>query len=255
MPSFKIAPYHLRSLSSKLLAQELNCVRLLPERSQYRHRRHDIVINWGCSGPRPFPVDVNQPQAVARAVHKLHAYHTFREHSVPTVDATQDRGVAQGWLSSGYSVYCRATETGFGGCGITLVRPANPTLPDALFYTRRFNAKREFRIHVAFGQVIELAEKKRRNGTTPNIFIRSHGDWVFCKHGLAPIPDQLRTAAISAVRALGLDFAGIDGAIGPDGQCCIFEANTAPGIEGTTVIKYAAAFRSLRANRSVNASN
>jgi glutathione synthase/RimK-type ligase-like ATP-grasp enzyme len=56
----------------------------------------------------------------------------------------------------------------------------------------------------------------------------------------------VKKESIKAVKALGLDFGAVDIATikGTDGQeCCIYEVNTACGMQGTTLEKYTQAIR------------
>ena len=56
------------------------------------------------------------------------------------------------------------------------------------------------------------------------------------------ISDTLKEAAVKAVNSLGLDFGAVDICEDEEGNPYVFEVNTAPGIEGTTVEKYHTAF-------------
>jgi Fe-S cluster assembly iron-binding protein IscA len=91
------------------------------------------------------------------------------------------------------------------------------------------------------GSVIDFVQKKLKSGFTPKPYIRSHDNgWVFCREGVE-LPSKVKEAAIEAVAALNLDFGAVDLAISKKGSVCVFEVNTAPGIEGTTVTNYAKA--------------
>jgi glutathione synthase/RimK-type ligase-like ATP-grasp enzyme len=60
--------------------------------------------------------------------------------------------------------------------------------------------------------------------------MRSHVDWVFCVYNLTPYPNIIKEQSIAAVKALGLDFGGVDISIDKEGHACVFEVNTAPWI-------------------------
>ncbi|GAG47489.1 unnamed protein product, partial [marine sediment metagenome] len=69
--------------------------------------------------------------------------------------------------------------------------------------------------------------------------------WVYCRGGV-DAPEAVITAAVRAVDCLGLDFGAVD--IGYNehyDRCAVFEVNTAPGLEGTTLDKYFEAFRTV----------
>jgi hypothetical protein len=73
-----------------------------------------------------------------------------------------------------------------------------------------------------------------------NPYIRSHGNgWNFCREGIEH-PDAVVNAAIACVQALGLDFGAVD--IGHErgtDRVCVYECNSAPGLEGSTPGLYA----------------
>ena len=78
------------------------------------------------------------------------------------------------------------------------------------------------------------------NRTSSNIRNHTNG-WIYARSDVA-IPDMLCPIAIQAVNLLGLDFGAVD--IGHriiDNKFFVFEVNTAPGLEGTTLDKYAKA--------------
>jgi D-alanine-D-alanine ligase-like ATP-grasp enzyme len=119
----------------------------------------------------------------------------------------------------------------------------------APLYTLYVKKADEYRVHVVRDKMIDYAQKKKRR-TTPNekvdYQIRNYANgWVFCRDGVA-IPDCVRYAAISSVSALGLDFGGVDiGYNAHEGTACVYEVNTAPGIEGTTLVRYREALTEL----------
>jgi glutathione synthase/RimK-type ligase-like ATP-grasp enzyme len=64
---------------------------------------------------------------------------------------------------------------------------------------------------------------------------------VYARAEILP-PEELLSSACKAVNLLGLDFGAVD--IGHrliDNKFFVFEVNTAPGLEGTTLDKYAKA--------------
>lgn len=109
-------------------------------------------------------------------------------------------------------------------------------------YTKYIKKSREFRVHIFRGRVIDVQEKRKRQevpNDEVNYLIRnSHNGWVFCRDGV-DCPDSILDLSIRAVSTLGLDFGAAD--IGWNdhyGRGYIFEVNTAPGLEGTTLDKY-----------------
>jgi glutathione synthase/RimK-type ligase-like ATP-grasp enzyme len=81
--------------------------------------------------------------------------------------------------------------------------------------------------------------KRKRNGSLGGSGIRNYSNgWVYARAEIAP-SEELLLSSIQAVKLLGLDFGAVD--IGHrliDNKFFVFEINTAPGLEGTTLDKY-----------------
>jgi D-alanine-D-alanine ligase len=101
-------------------------------------------------------------------------------------------------------------------------------------------AGREFRVHVAFGQSIKLAEKI---GGDPIIKNFSYGS-RFMYPADFHHKQSLRRVAKAAVAALGLDFGAVD-IIFKDGSFYVLEVNTAPSLtsQSDVLSRYVKAFK------------
>lgn len=238
---FKVLPFSPTSSGAKIIARVLEGETVDPnERVDSTFLRNNVLINWGCGWTRN-NVSANSPKAVCNAVNKVRAFKLFDAAGVNHPEYTTVKSVAKSWYQNGDIVYNRATMEGERGNGINILDP-NESDEDGTdgglgsfeglvgHFTRGFPIHREFRVHVAFGEVIEVCEKKRRNGTNPDPRMRSHVDWVFCVYHLAPYPDAIKEQSIEAVKALGLDFGGVDVAVDRSGTACVFEVNTAPWV-------------------------
>lgn len=246
MTNIFIRPYGA-STSALHLSRGLQGKRIKKQGSRYRYRPGHIVINWGNTIPFEGRVSYNQPVAVSRAVNKIKTFQILKREGVPTLEWTYDVEEARRWQDEGYAVYARETATGHAGEGINVYLPGEPPPSGYTFYTKRFKTKREFRAHVINGEVVQVQEKKRRrDADNVDEYVRSHNNqWVFCIHNLDPIPETINSTAIRAVNALGLDFGAVDLAIDFLGNVCVFEVNTAPGIEGSTIGIYVNKFKEL----------
>ena len=129
------------------------------------------------------------------------------------------------------------------GRGIILAgREETVPIVPAPLYTKYVKKQDEYRVHVVRGVIIDVQHKrkrKERNNEDVDYQIRNcRNGWVFCRGGV-DAPECVRSASIAAVTALGLDFGGVDvGYNAHHGTACVYEVNTAPGIEGTTLQKY-----------------
>lgn len=213
-----------------------------------------IIINWGSSsapdrlGAATF---INHPDKVKVAGNKLTTFETYavlRDNpgelvSIPEFCTSYERACE--WVRDGKVVVCRTKLNGHSGAGIVLAAREEDVVRDCPLYVKYIKKAKEFRVHVAFGSVIDVQAKRQRadyDGET-NFAIRNHSNgWVYCRENIEE-PADLRDQAIRAITALGLDFGAVDIIYNQHyNRCYVLEVNTAPGLEGTSVEIYANAF-------------
>lgn len=243
--SLKLFPYKAGSISAKRLARTLGILKVSPS---YNAKRSDTIINWGSSTPPHFrwmEQDLNKPDAIKLASNKLHTFRKFRhEQFQHSVEWTWDKQIAKEWIEEGHIVYCRTTITSHSGRGIIIASTVDELI-DAPLYTVKTKHKDEYRVHVFKGEAIDIQQKRKSFGrSTTSSGIRNHTNgWVYTRDNCNP-PSDLVNASIKAVELLGLDFGAVD--IGHrlrDNKFFVFEVNTAPGLEGTTLQRYANAIK------------
>lgn len=245
-----IYPYKMSSKSAKQLQkgfQEagVQCLRVYPD-GKYRPRSDDLIINWGSSREPTWATDnmLNGTQRVGHTSNKLKAFELLKSHNINIPWYTTDKAVAiNRMLANDSKMFCRTILTGHSGRGIVVASTPEEVI-DAPLYTESFPKTNEYRVHVMGESCIDLQEKRKRSGTG-----RERGDvwnhsnnFVFCRSDTFP-PLAVCNTAISATKALGLKHCALD--IGYDERTAthvVFEANTAPGIEGSTVNHYVSAF-------------
>jgi hypothetical protein len=227
-----------------------NIMTLKVSGSSYRGFPSHIIINWGCSDRRTIRDGIeilNEPEAVDKAQDKIKTFQNLE--LTPTPKWTTDREIAQTWVDSGHNVYCRTLTRSREGNGIVLSNSENP-LVFAPLYTRGVEIKREVRIHIFKGGVIDFTQKKKMSserreqegiGEVDLLVRNHHRGWVFARADVA-LPEDAKSAAISAVEELGLDFGAVDVVITPQDAAKVLEVNTAPGLQGTTLENYKNAF-------------
>ena len=213
----------------------------------------DTVINWGHGGTLPRHISgariINTPDTVARAANKG----LFFRHmgtAVRCVPNTTSAAEARAW---GTKVVVRHTLNGHSGDGIEIVEPG-VDIPAAPLYTKYIVKESEWRIHVFNGAVVDATRKIRDPDHVgePNWAVRNHaGGFIFARNSGAPSEDTVRQA-VMAIETAGLHFGAVDVLVSkptrthPQRLSYVLEINTAPGLVGTTVENYAAAFRHLR---------
>ena len=232
------------SKSARTLANALGVKRLRRE-TKVRDGDDLVIVNWGFTNQRFHRATyINHPSAVARAASKVETFRHWREQSVPSLQSTECMEEARVWASLGYKVYCRTLTRANSGRGIVVAHTADEVVKAGV-YTRGIEIDKEYRVHVAFGEVIRVQAKRRRKGheyTSENYEVRNSANgWVFCQENVT-VSDAGQAAAVAAVESLGLDFGAVDLAECEDGSVYAIECNTAPGLEGTTIVQYQRAF-------------
>ncbi len=252
MPSSRLVllPYNLGSHAARVLANQLtvelgNKVRRVRPNGNYRPTPRSLIVNYGSSQwPVWTPLSrvwLNKPPTVAVASNKLSAFRRFTQENVACPEWTQDGTVANTWLTSGNVVVCRNLLNSHGGRGIILVQSPEDELPRVPLYVKYKKKRKEFRVHVFNGQVIDVQEKRKQKDFDGEVdsFIRNHDNgWVFCRDNVVK-PDNIDDLTVRACRSLGLDFGAVDIIWNSlENKCYVLEVNTAPGLEGTTLTNY-----------------
>ena len=242
-----VYPYRMASKSAKALAQALG-VKRVRENGKFRNKGNHLLINWG--NPRqPSSWEgvrwLNKPNNVAVSHNKLLAFLFMKENArIPEFSCSIDQAYA--WVEEGDSVLCRRLLKGHSGKGIVV--STNPEeIVTAPLYVKYIKKQTEYRVHVCSGKVIDAQEKRVRSGSEGNNFqIRNHDTgWVFCRDNVHPQEDVL-VQSIRAVEALCLNFGAVDvGWNEYHQQATVYEVNSAPGLEGTTLDKYVQAIKEI----------
>jgi hypothetical protein len=137
-------------------------------------------------------------------------------------------------------IVARKVTNGSQGVGITIFNAGDP-VPAAPLYTAYIPKKKEFRVHVWNNKVIDVQEKRKRSGEdVASTEVRnSDSGYVYCRNNVSEsvVRDQL---AVSAVQSLGRTQGAVD-IIWQEksDKYFVLEVNSRPGMEGTTLDKYA----------------
>lgn len=219
------------------------------------------IINWGSSKNFMAPVEsetLNLPSKVAVAINKKSFFQKCEEriqHHVGPQALFSGVCIPKFWLNRadcvawmqanpGKAVVCRTLLTSHEGRGIVLTDNVNE-LPDCKLYTEYIKKKHEYRVHIFNDDVIRVQQKKRKTGATINNQIRnSSGGWVFATENVH-LPSDILHGLLSLAGVFELDLCAFDVIFNEyQNKYYVLEANTAPGIEGTSVRIYGNAIRS-----------
>lgn len=239
--------------------------RASPDSSRRCNTRR-IVLNLGVgTAPVEFRqrelIYSNTPTAVRNCADKIATFAALRNSSVPHLPYAVGYNVAEvnaidnsprQWLEADGKIVARMTTTGHSGAGIQIVRRGTP-IPAAPLYTRYFRKDAEYRVHVAFGEVILIQQKRKRDGAQQEgeqALIRTHANgWVFTVNDLSCDTRNYRTnlvaLALSAANAVGAGHCAVDilARHGDVNNMVVCEINSCPALEAnTTLSAYTQAF-------------
>ena len=246
-----IYSYDFASNGARELAESLNAKRIRREGSLFKGGQDKTVINWGALA---IPEEVqkcriiNTPEQIRCVSNKLEFFRSY-SHRFRSVPWTVNQNEAEDWYMGGATVVARTALSGSGGLGIVFCREGEERLVSAPLYTRYIPKKHEYRVHFMNGEIIDY----QRKALNPD-FNQEEVDWrlrnlengfIFVRGDVTLPPDVLRQAEVCA-HAVDLTFGAIDLIFNEKaGRAYVLEVNSAPGLMGTTVARYANAFRNL----------
>lgn len=234
-----IMTHKLGSKSAKSLSRSLG-IRRVRSNGTFRNNYNHKVINWGSSMMPEFPIQqgiINHPSAVANAVNKLKTLELLTAEGVPTLTYHTTAESALTASMNGKVLFARKLLTSNSGRGIVVIQP-DDQITYAPLYTEFFDKVTEYRVHATKTETFDYQAKLKRRGedADPYVFNYDSGR-VFCRQGIE-LPDLVRDMSMKAIRALGLDFGAVDIGVDADGNVAVFEVNSGPALEGTTLDRY-----------------
>jgi len=247
---YRILPYKTGSRSAKVLAEALGGKVLRLEGSTFKPKADDVVINWGNSKP---PINFlwghnGDDICLAHVTDKLKFLTKMRDNGVTCIPDFYT--LMEDIPDEAFPIVCRTVLSGHSGAGIVIAY-TRAELVEAPLYTRYLKKKDEYRIHVGNtdeGPVLISVQKKARKleCDNPNWQVRNHQNGFIYKREDVTPPACVIQAAYQAFDASGLDFGAVDVIYNDKkDRAYVLEINTAPGLEGQTVVDYADYFRSL----------
>ena len=233
--SIIIYPYK-KGLNSTKQLREAGC----KVRYDTSRVRQGVAIAWGNRTPPPWAAAVtwiNDPASIHRVAYKL----AWAEHCRNTgfgPKQTVDKEEAMSWADQrGEKVLCRTLLNASGGRGIEVARTADEVV-DAPLYSRYFKKNREYRVIMdnKIGSVVYCASKRRPNGVElegDDALIRTlDRGYVYQTEEIVPYPVLAACQDVASwATQYGLNLLAYDvGYNSEENTACVFEANTAPGL-------------------------
>lgn len=242
-----IHPYNLGSKSAMALKGYLTDqgIRAIVSH-RLRSNRKRMIVGWGAKSldfQLGHNVLINDPNLTKVLSCKKRFFNHVSDVAKGFIpEFTSDKAVALAW---GGTVVVRATTTGSGGDGISVVDLADGVdLPVAPLYTRYQKKTAEYRLHVLGGEILEIQRKvfvKTDDKPEPDDWrIRNHTfGFIFQTEDGCPEPVREAVLKVNAVFGDGLSFAAMDVIYHkPTDKALVLEGNTAPGLEGPRVAVY-----------------
>ena len=245
--------YNHASNSAKVLAESLGIKRLKHAGSKFVGKKDDQLINWGCGNrlwdapENIFPGEVLNKHTQVNLCsnkQKFFQYVSRQDPEVVLVPWTVSIDEAVKWCQDGEVVVAREVLQGHSGEGIKIFDQGLDFV-HAPLYTKYVPKKAEFRVHIVRGEIIDVQQKIRDPNQEPVDWrVRSHQNgFIFARNDIEP-NEAILEEAKRAMTAIGLDFGGVDVIWNDKHQkAYVLEINSACGLEGATVEKYATAFK------------
>ena len=200
----------------------------------------DLVLRWGST--EEFPrltsrVELNTLQATRNASDKLVMMKKLVEARISTPDVM----FINNNLPFAESLYPNYKDES----GKFYVRGANQEVrytdsirSGDLYVSRPVpNKRREYRVHVFDGKILEIYEKvPQEEGVT--IFKAHNCRFERRNPENCRLSQEDQQMCIDAVNALGLTFAGVDLARNKDQECFVLEVNSSPALNSLNIERY-----------------
>jgi hypothetical protein len=249
MTRYRVLPYKAASNSARLLAEALGGKRIRLENSRYVPRSGDVVVNWGNSRLASLCTLNGGTGAIETAANKLY----FFQHNEDAEWLPRFWTEPEEINDDDFPVVARTVLNGHSGVG-AVVCDSRDDLVSAPLYVKYIPKKEEYRVHLGLNlnkehfkvDIIAIQQKKRRlDYANPDWKIRNHANgFVYAREGVDPPVGVLDVAMHCLVRS-GLDFGAVDVIWNEhQGKAYCLEINTAPGLEGQTVLDYVNYFKS-----------
>jgi hypothetical protein len=279
--SLYVLPYKAGSASAKSLAEGLSVPLLRKENSKFIGGPTKAVINWGgtaVSDQVAVSKVLNNPFYVQNATHKGKFFMNigsfngnYPSYAVSTPKAFYSFADAYHWWNGDHDnrvAMARTVLNGHSGAGIVELATASDWENFKLKYgntcklfTQYVKKNTEYRLHFTdfssfgFGEpkIFFCQRKARKLGEEANFRVRNlaNGFVYVTEQGSLEVPEAVSLVAQNFLQfnkmALKLNFGAIDIIFNSKyNKAYVLEVNTAPGLAGTTTLKYTEQFQNFR---------
>ena len=146
------------------------------------------------------------------------------------------------------TLFARTLINSTNGRGIVEFDSSDEEYPRAPLYTEYIPKKAEYRVHVVFGKVVDVQQKKKKRGFegTRDTRIRNVANgYVYTRNDIIE-PSGIRELAVQVVESLKYCYGAVDIIYNEkQDKCFVLEVNSRPGLMGTTLINYVNAIKEM----------
>jgi len=249
-----VFPYRQGSKSATALAQGIQGKVIKLEGSKFKPSAKKTIVNWGSTTMAPEYLAgctvINNPELVRRASNKKNFFELAKaagEEGPNVPEFTFSKEEARQWLTQDRpkKLFARTVLAGHSGEGIVKVDTVEQLEPiaDGTLFVVYVPKKREFRFHVDRKAGVFCVQEKLKKKEIPNeevdYQIRNLANgFIFAKQDI-DVPEGCKEQAVKALAMTGLDFGAVDVIYNErQEKAYALELNTAPGLEGTTILDY-----------------
>ena len=235
--------YHRRSrLTGEVLARALG----LPHGDVFPAENvpgEGPYIRWGNRAAVTVPTyrrALNPAAAIERASHKLESLEILRDRGIPVPD--YDTDPEQLVARAGYPILGRRFQHARATDVVLCLQRRDWRRQPRDYYVAYIPTNREYRLHVAGGEVIRVQGKYLDVPSEYVPWVRNYASGHRFRAPRRRLHNARLESAIGAVEALGLDFGAVDLIVADDGSHYVLEVNTSPSCSPRTGMAYVNAF-------------
>lgn len=265
--SVYVFAYNNNSKSAHSIAKGMKAKIIRQVNSTFVANKNKVIVNWGSTKGilRDYMRDgasvINHPSAVDICSDKTKFFSAIEADNPNIIpEWTNDPHRAVQWTNNGVIALGRTSSRSKGGEGIyfnDVEEDLEQYTKGCVMWSRYIPKAKEFRVHIVNGEVIDVTEKKLRktddNGQPVdkekiNWRVRNHANGFIFARDEVKAPDVVIKNSVEAFnileRGTGLNFAAFDVVYNKKHDSAyVLEANTAPGVEATTLDRYIESFK------------
>lgn len=237
--------YHRRSApTGSVLARALNMEGGESTGSLVRAQAIDGLIRWGSRADTLADSGVqrvlNSAAAIQLASNKLESLHVLRDRGIPVPEWDTDPETLVERV--GYPILGRRLQHARGTDIVLCLQRRDYRRRPRDYYVAYVPTNREYRLHVAGGEVIRVQGKFLDLPEQYQPWLRNYATGYRFRAPRRRLHNARLNDAVAAVAALGLDFGAVDLLVADNGSHYVLEVNTSPSCSPLTGAAYVNAF-------------